>query len=232
MRRTYISPEFDYTPQYGTYVMAESPTFFGSKMMDIEDSLDITDENLIYNQLLTGEQLDEASESNLPQIIYDSTINKLFNHSLEIQVNQTPFDLENSAKWIFKIEIEDILRNHIFALLKKNRTFEGIKRTFLPNGDIDSAIFSYINKNILNRYGLNEKLAVDLFIDYIDLCGDGTLQYKNEYDKFIESDGTKVKKIATQVSADNKILTINFSQEKPAYNFSFKYYFNLYFVKL
>lgn len=229
MKRTYISPEFDYKPIYGCYVMSESVSYFGSKMMEIEDVIEITNENLIYNQLVTGEQIDEASELNLPQIFYDTTINKQVNHSLELDLEQTPFELENSAKWVFKIDVLDILRNHLFALLKKNRTFEGVKKNYVRNGDVDSAIFDYINRNIISRYTY---VRTDLYVEYVDLCGDGTLQYKNEYNFEIESPSNKTTKFQGEITPDGRYLTINFTQEKPAFNYSYKYYFNIFFEKL
>ena len=46
MRRTYISPEFDYKPIFGTMNMLEQSSFFGSKMLEIEDKIDIKNENI------------------------------------------------------------------------------------------------------------------------------------------------------------------------------------------
>ena len=37
MKRSYISPEVNYKPYRGTNNMLEERSFFGSKMMDIED---------------------------------------------------------------------------------------------------------------------------------------------------------------------------------------------------
>jgi len=229
MKRTYISPEFDYKPIFGSFNMQESSSFFGSKMMEIVDSLDIENDNLIYHQLITGEQIDESSELNLPQIIYDATLNKEFNHTMELDLYQSDFDKENSAKWKIRIEIKDILRNHIFATLKNKRTFEGLRNEMTIFGGVDNAMFDYINKNVISRYGF---VKIDFFVDYLDLCGDGTLQYKNVYDKQIESDTTKTIKIESAVSIDQTYLDLIFRQEKPAYAWSYKYYFNIYFEKL
>lgn len=230
MKRTYISPEFDYKPIFGSFNMQESSSFFGSKMMEIEDKVDIKNDNLIYHQLLTGEQIDESSELNLPQIIYDATLNKEFNHTIELDPNQSDFDKENSAQWKIRIEMKDILRNHIFAILKNKRTFEGLKNEMVISGGVDYATLDYINKNIISRYGLK---SIDFFVEYLDLCGDGTLQYKNVYDKLIESTTTKTTKSEIfNISVDQTYLDVRFRQEKPAYAWSFKYYFNIYFEKL
>jgi hypothetical protein len=229
MRRTYISPEFDYKPVYGSLTMEETSVFFGSKMIKIEDSVDILNENLIYNQLNTGEQIDESSELNLPQIIYDSTLNKKFNHKISLDLDQTDFQKENSAKWEARIELRDILTNHLFAILKNARTFEGLKNDMVLSGGVDSSIYDYIIKNILSRYSYTK---MDLFLEYIDLCNDDTLQYAVVYDYNIEKAEKKFEKFSQEVSPDGKFLDISFNQEKPAYAFSFRYYFNLYFEKL
>jgi hypothetical protein len=50
MRRSYISPEFDHNDVYGTFNMIEESNFFGSKMLEIEDSIYIDVQNLIYYQ--------------------------------------------------------------------------------------------------------------------------------------------------------------------------------------
>lgn len=229
MKRTYISPEFDYRPVYGTYTMIDTYSFFGSVMMRVEDKIEILDQNLTFNQLQTGEQLDEASELILPQIIYDTSTNKSLNHTLELAVDQTEFQKENSAKWILTIEAKDILRNHFFAILKSSRTFEGLKNEHVLSGNVDQAIFEYINNNILKKYAFKE---LNLYLDYVDLCNDDTLQYLNAFDQTIVQESLKLSTLEQSVSSDESIITLRFNQAKPAYNFSYKYYFNLYYEKL
>ena len=87
MRRNYISPEFQYDQVYGTFKMSEDSAFFGSKMLEIEDSINILSDNLIYNQLSTNEQIDESTEKNLPEIVYDATVDKGINHKLELDLS-------------------------------------------------------------------------------------------------------------------------------------------------
>ena len=81
MRRTYISPEFVYQKVHGTLNMVEHSSFFGSKMLEIDDNLNIKNDNIVYYQLSNGEQLDINAESNLPQIVYDAVIDKKNNHN-------------------------------------------------------------------------------------------------------------------------------------------------------
>jgi len=47
MRRTYISPEFEYKKVYGTFNMKEESSFFGSKMLEIDDILELTEQSIV-----------------------------------------------------------------------------------------------------------------------------------------------------------------------------------------
>ena len=46
MRRTYISPEFIYQKVNGTFNMQEHSSFFGSKMIEIDDEIVIKNDNI------------------------------------------------------------------------------------------------------------------------------------------------------------------------------------------
>ena len=81
MRRTYISPEFDYKPVYGSLTMEETSVFFGSKMIKIEDSVDILNEN--------GVQFD----SNNSNIIWQES----FNLNSIIGINNKKVKISNSS---------------------------------------------------------------------------------------------------------------------------------------
>jgi hypothetical protein len=229
MKRTYISPEFSYRSVYGTYNLEGDGIMFGSVLMVTEKKIDIVDESLTYVQLNTGEQLDEDAELNATQIIYDSASNKLFNHTIKLADGQDSFVKENNAKWEMTIELQDILRNHLFATLKNARTFEGLKSEFTALGDVDQSIFSYINKNLLFKYGFTK---IDVFLDYVDLCNDDTLQYKNDFDPTLTATDKKFTSFDQVISPGEKQITLRFNQTKPAYNYSFKYNFNVYFEKL
>ncbi len=141
MRRTYISPEFEYNKVYGTFNMKEQSSFFGSKMLEIDDMISIKNDNIIYYQLSNGEQIDIRSESGIyPQIIYDAVLDKKTNHTIIIDESQTEYEKSQNARWIVDIQIQNILRNYIFATLKKFRTFEGVRNNMTINNSINSSI--------------------------------------------------------------------------------------------
>ena len=140
MNRNYISPEFEYKQVFGTLKMTEDVSFFSSKMLEIEDSLNVLSDNLIYYQLDTNEQLDEDTEKSLPEIIYDATVDKKSNHTIMLDLNQTAQQKLDKARWIIEIDLKKILRNYIFALLKKNRTFNGVRNTMVISNNVNTSI--------------------------------------------------------------------------------------------
>jgi len=228
MRRTYISPEFFYKRIHGTLSMKEQSAFFGSKMMEIEEKLDITKDNLVYYQNSNGEQLDIDNEINLPEILYDATIDKNVNHRLSFDV-QTDEEKNDLTKWVMIINLKTIMRNYLFASLKKYRTFEGVKRDHVRNNSLDNSLFEYIDRNIFSRYELEK---IEIYLLPIDLCGDNTLRYKNIYDPFIESSSNSFTTFTQTFTEDNSQIRISFKQPKVSKDFSFKYYYNLRFKKI
>ena len=77
MRRNYISNEYIYSNIPGSFNMLEESNYFGAKMLEIEDALYISNQNLIYYQQPNGEQFDMSIESTLLSNIYSSSDNKL-----------------------------------------------------------------------------------------------------------------------------------------------------------
>ena len=70
MRRNYISPEFEYRKVFGTLNMKEESTFFGSKMLEIEDIIELHNQGIIYYQNSNNEQIDLDIERSLNPIVF------------------------------------------------------------------------------------------------------------------------------------------------------------------
>lgn len=229
MRRSYISPEYDITPVYGTFNMLEESTFFSAKMLEIEDSITIDNLDIIYYQKDNGEQLDLSIESSLPSYAYSSTNDKNTHHTLVMDDSQPKYQLDNNTRWLLKIELNTILINYLFSTLKKYRTFEGIKNDMTIYNNIDTAVYSYINLNILNRYKLK---GVELYVKYNDLRSQSALRYKNIWDPSIKSPDNTLTKIQTQTEINESSIIIYFNQEKPSSTYNYNYYFNILFEKI
>lgn len=229
MRKNYISPEFRYNNVYGTFNMREESSFFGSKMLEIEDSISISDGNLIYYQALNNEQIDLGVENTLSPVIYNVSDNKLNEHTIKIDESQSKYDIDNNTKWILNINLNSILTDYIFATLKQYRTFEGVKNSMTIYNDVDFAMREYISKNVLNRYKYSK---IDIYIKYNDLTGQNTLRYNNKWNQNVLTTGSIHNKLQTQTSYDYSNITVKFNQEQPSSKFTFDYYFNLLFEKL
>ena len=182
MRRTYISPEFEYKKVHGSLNMLEQSTFFGSKMLEISDKIEILNENVVYFQLPNGEQLNLEAEKNLPQVVYDTVLDKQTNHSLKLDESQSEEDKLKNTRWILSISVKNILKNYIYATMKKFRTFEGLENNMTINNNVNAALLDYIDKNVLSRYKFNR---LELFLNSVDLLTVCGLKYNNQYDSTI-----------------------------------------------
>jgi len=232
MRRDYISPEFDYSRTFGTYDMTETSSLFGSKMLEIEDELDLHNQSIIYYQNLQKEQIDISVESSLPAIIYSVSDDKKSKHTLTINEAQNEFQRNGNTKYILTIRLEELLIGYIFATLKNSRTFEGIRNEMCRKNDVDVSISEYIIKNILNRYKLDK---IDLYLKYNDLRLQTALRFSNKWSVDTDAISTSnylLKKLEIDTSFDRSSAKINFNQEKSSQNYNFDYYFKLNFKKI
>jgi len=229
MKRSYISPEFKYTPVFGTFNMEEESSYFGSKMLEIEDSLTVGDESIIYYQNEKNEQLDLEKEYDFTPLFYNTVSDKRTNHTILLDEFQTQIEKNNYAKWIMNINIRTILRNYLFAILKRSRTFEGVSNDMTTNQNVDFAIKEYIERNVINRYTFS---GIDLYIVPVDLLTIGSLKYQNIWDETIVNDQYKFTKFSTVTDFRFEDIQVFFSQNFSASQYAFRYYFNLKFTKL
>ena len=228
MRRTYISPEFINNKVYGTYNMVEESNFFGAKMLDIEDSIYLSNIDIIWYQKLSGEQLDYSIESTLPSYSYSSITDKFDNHTLVIDETQAKFQLDKNTRWILTIDLKAILSNYIFSTLKKYRTFEGVRNDITLENDVNIAMRKYIEYNVLNRYKVNK---IDLLINEKSLRDQNLLKYKNTWNKDLSMD-KKFTKVQSETAFDYSSVKLTFNQQKNSSDFNFEYYFNILFEKI
>ena len=229
MRRTYISPEYKKTETYGTFNMVEESNFFGSKMLEVEDSINIESQSIIYYQRSNGEQTDLSVESSLESIVYSSSVNKQNNHTLVLDETQSSFQKDNNTTWVLNIELQTILSDFLFATLKRYRTFEGMKTQMTKTYDVDSSIREYINVNVLNRYKFK---SLDLYINFKDLRNQNVLRYKNTWSQLAYKPENKFSKYQKDLTFDDSKLKIIFNQDKSSKDYTFEYYFNILFEKV
>jgi hypothetical protein len=229
MRRTYISPEYISTKLYGTFNMVEESNFFSAKMLDIEDSLYLRDQDLIYYQNANGEQTDFSIESSLTPQVYSTIDSKKSNHTLLLDETQSQFQKDTNTKWVMTIDLETILSDYIFSSMKKFRSFEGLKNKMTRAGDVNVALRQYVAANVTNRYKFSK---IELYISYKDLRNQSILRYKTYWNHVIQKEENKVVKFQTETAFDQSSVKLFFSQEKNSTQYSFEYYYNILFEKL
>jgi hypothetical protein len=232
MRRRYVSPEFEQSRVFGTFNMVESSTLFASKMLEIEDEINLNEQSVIYYQNSQSEQIDISVETSTDPITYRLVDDKFVNSELIIDPSQNDFQRNTKTKWILTINLKTLLSNYIFAVLKENRTFEGIKNSMTSRNSVDTAMREYILKNVLNRYKLE---SVSLYLKYNDLRRQNALRYKNNWSTNttqISNSSYKNSKIETQTAFDFTSIKVLFSQERNSDLFNFDYYYTIFWKKL
>jgi len=224
-----MSPEYSNTQIYGTFNMVEESNFFGAKMLEVEDSIYVSNQNIIYYQRPTGEQIDLAIESSLPTQVYSASDNIKSHQKLTLDEAQLDSQKESNTKWILNIDLRDILSDYLFAIMKRYRTFEGISNPLTRTNDVNTAIREYISNNVTNRYKLSR---LDLYVSYTDLRSQNVLRYKNTWKSTISLDSNLLKKKQMDVAFDESTLKVLFTQEKPSSQYNFDYSFNILFEKI
>lgn len=229
MRRNYIAEEFRNEKTFGTFNMIEEGNYFGSKMLEVEDSIYLESQNLIYYQKSNGEQLDLSVESSLESYVYSAQTNKQTNHTLILDDAQSTFQKDNNTSWILEIDLKTILSDFLFSTLKRYRTFEGLKTNMTRNGDINSAVKEYIRQNVMNRYKFKR---LDLYIQFKDLRNQNVLRYKNTWNPNVAKVENKFTKFQSDLAFDDSKIKVRFNQEKNSKDFTYEYFFNILFEKI
>jgi len=224
-----MSPEYSNTQIYGTFNMVEESNFFAAKMLEVEDSIYVSNQNIIYYQKSTGEQIDLAIESSLPTQVYSASDNMKSHQKLTLDDAQLDYQKESNTKWILNIDLRNILSDYLFAVMKRYRTFEGISNPLTRTNDVNTAIREYISNNVTNRYKLSR---LDLYVSYTDLRSQNVLRYKNTWKSTISLDSNLLKKKQMDVAFDESTLKVLFTQEKPSSQYNFDYSFNILFEKI
>ena len=227
MRRTYISPEFTYEQVPGTLNMKETRFFQGSKMMEIEDTISISEDTIYWYQNSQKEQINPISEASTNPVGVNLVEIKQTNSKLYLQTNQSPLAIESNARWVLEIDYREILIQYIFGRIKESRTFEGVTARDTLRQNVDLSIRDYIGFNILSRYELSEIL---FWTKYSRILDTQRLQYENLYDRTIRLEMFKNRQFSTKTN-ENKLF-IEFNQQQPALDWVFDYYYTLNFRKI
>lgn len=228
MRRNYLSSDFTYEAVNGTFNMIEKRSFMSSKMIDIEDTLNISNDDVIYYQSALKEQINLSNEFLLP-ITYSPSESKQKLSTLFIDDKQSDFERDNLTKWNLQINLADILVENIFANIKKERTFEGVVNNKTRLNDVDLTIVEYIKQNLISRYKVDN---IILYVKYKSIQDIGNRKFMINWNRSIIDKSNILSKIETQFDFNKTNCLVKFKQEKISNEYSFDYFFDLVYKKI
>lgn len=228
MKRSYISPEYSSNVVNGSFNMVEESNFFSAKMLEIDEEIIINNIDILWHQSQNKEQIDLSVESTSLPYLYSPSEDKQKNLSLTINTSETPTGLQSkNTRWVFEINLREILTNYLYATFKKYRTFEGVKNSQTIYNDVDVAIISYIKKNVLNRYRYKK---IDLYLAYRSISEENMLKYKNNWNINLSED-TLIENYQTVLNEDESIIKLLFLQLNSS-EYIFDYYYNIQFERI
>lgn len=183
MRKTFITKEYTQEYKAGTFSMLEKKNFLGSKVLEIDDIMTVDQNNIIWTESADNTQgvnIDDQTKN------VNTTALKEDNHTIRIYPKQSKAEIDKFTTWELNINISVIIKNWIFAQLKKYRTFEYIRNTETKTNSIDAAIYEYIDYNIIPRIKFKTIL---LYVRYykigdIDNTNNVALKFDTTYTQY------------------------------------------------
>lgn len=227
----------------GTFNLLEEETFFLSKIMDVEDNILLDEKSVQYFNYINiddkndGYQNYELNTFIEDLIIVDMVKIKKNNHTI-IQKQQNNRDKIYNTRWEINLNVKNMLIEYLFAKIKERRTFKSITYDRLKNENINQSIYDYIRLNLLDRYEFDK---IDFYVKYENIKNNSifdldTIKTYNPQFKS-EINLSEYKNNSVNVKIDKLIdnlmnVKINYNQSKPSTEYTFSYYFNIYFKKI
>lgn len=250
MRKNFLTKEYSLEQRPGTLSMLEKRNFYGSKILEIPDTLTVDEIDIVWsesNDKTQGINIDDQTK------VLDVSTLKKDNHTIQRAPRQTDRDIREYTIYEMTINIEDIIYDWIFAQLKKFQTFSGIRNEETFKNDIDIAINEYIQVNIMPRIDFE---TINLYVRYFpigtfDESGTVSLQYDIKYSENIitppaisgEStdqlqirsaafkNSLKVANFELSLDAFKRVATLRYKQTQSSQNYKFNYYFDVVYKK-
>ena len=237
MKESYISAEFLKIPINGTFSMLEKRSFFGSKMMDIEDLFNIDQSAIVFKEELTTHQqtaIGIGSESNNTNYNFD--LLKSQYHSIIINPKQSEQLKKELTSWQLVLNSNALLSDYLFAKIKQARAFENVLNTYTSANSVDLAIREYIKLNLLSRIEIKK---IDFYVQYFSLLENASLlKYSPTYNLSVKTNaltntsGAYKDSIQIDRNITDDTYIIIYNQKRNALQYKFDYYFDVTFGKI
>lgn len=243
MKSTLILKSFDTDGVPGTMNLKEIRTFFGGKMLSMENEININSDAINFSYVFasknTGYQY--IDKENIPddwEQEYIQNLSDLKSENISITLlNQPLADLNNNTKWRLEIKANNILRDYLFFKLRESRVFQGIKYSDFYNKSINDSVYSYIDSNLMDKYKFG---GFDLYVRYFNIPEQSStrtqilLQFQPNFSETVYVPENKVSNYSF-ISLDEykfQKIVIHYQQTKPSTSYKFDYYYDLKFIKV
>lgn len=237
MKESYISAEFLKIPTNGTFSMLEKRSFFGSKMMDIEDIFNIDQSSIVFKEEVnTHQQTTVGFGSEINNNNYNFDLLKGKYHSIIINPKQTEVLKKELTSWQLVLNADDLLSDYLFAKIKQARSFENVLNVNTSANSVDLAIREYIKLNLLRRIEIKN---IDFYVQYFSLFENpALLKYSPKYDLNVKINaisnnfGAYKDNIQIDKNIIDNTYVIIYNQKRNALQYKFDYYFDVTFGKI
>ena len=252
MRKSFQTKEYSIQGIFGSMNMKEQKAFFSSKILDIEETMYIGNNNINWTESVDNTQgirLENINKS------FNTASIKALNNSIRISPQQTTQESKIYTKWEISINIRELITQYLFANLKTNRIFTNIDNPNTLNNSIDDAINQYIVYNVNPRikffnivlyvqyYSIGEPenildssnnpiIALQYDTQFREdlitpppLGGETTIEYNQRVLNYRNSISVKNFQISTDTSEN--IATVIYKQTLSSQNYKFDYYFDV-----
>jgi hypothetical protein len=228
MRKSFITKQYENVPIAGTFSTEEKRHFFGGKMLEIEDIINI-------------------SNTNTQHIFHNMKRQHLSRPN--IAPNQTSFEQYNSTKWIVEFDANALLTEYLYRQLMLTNFDDSAPNYFTEIDPVNtsskrlySMVLEYIDKNVIGRYRLSKVLMwtkyYSLGTGSIIIDGEKTMltQYNPIFHPIAKASKTDLELKNTAetlyfVPKGDKY-EISFKQSQAARLFTFAYYIDVVYEKI
>jgi hypothetical protein len=238
MKSDLIINRFKTEPTIGTKSTLEEKTFFGSKMIDIEDQILIDESYIQYSEIFNTGDTNNNGYQYYDDIDYlekiylvNLTDSKYLYHSINL-MSQTNMDLQNNTNWTILINWKDILTDYLYYKLKEARTFKCIRYTDIISENINLYIRDYIKTNLINRYKF---VRLNLYISYLSLETENMNIIPNlQFDPIFTVSVKNIDNLVKNVNATvfDELINVKYKQTQSSKTLKFNYYFDLILYKI
>lgn len=242
----------------GIALMKEQCSFMASKMMDIEDLIDISFTNTVedlleYKSIPVNQPVRKSLSEKmyLTRQKYSYDFLKMKHVTLTEDTTQKTSDTNFLTNWIFTLDTQSLLKDylyHEFIIYNKNKAFVEIGNLY-PNIDVTQLVKDYIDENIVSKYRFK---TFNLFVEYKNLKDNSVKSLTNNVldrdfklyeknpvfdikallnDKGFPKDRKAIEVISIKPYTDG-VFHITYKQQSSSKLKTFIYYFNVLFEKI